>query len=314
MIVKQKLVHWLKVATVVIGWALTPVIGEYLIDLKHELSPFQLSFFRYIIAAITLYFILIFQAEVRNIEIWNSLKKNWSKYIIVAVFSAFMPVMLFLAVKDTSASAASFLLNANVVIIPVLAYFILKEKIRKMYILGITLSIIGLFLVIFDEYLFNLSEFPIGSLIGNLLAFGSGFFWALYTIFLKKFFSDENPLLVTFLSLFLGSIILVFFAFLIPPTTMSISVLGVFLIIIIAILSTSLAYSFWLSLLQYLSATETGIIQTLVPITSVIIAIIFLGETITWIFGIGAVFIIIGIFLIEMRKNKDTINKIINVE
>ncbi|MFW9853144.1 MAG: DMT family transporter [Candidatus Thorarchaeota archaeon] len=311
---KQKLIHWLKVATVVIGWALTPVIGEYLVDLKQELSPYQLSFFRYIIAAVALYFILIFQSKITNRDIWNSFRNNWLKYIIIATFSAFMPVFLFLAVKDTTASTASFLLNANVVIIPILAYFILKEKIRKMYALGITLSLIGLFLVIFDKNLFNLSEFPIGSLIGNLLAFGSGFFWALYTIFLKKFFSDENPLLVTFLSLFLGSIILVFFAFLIPPTTMSISVLGAFLIIIIAVISTSLAYSFWLSLLQYLSATETGIIQTLVPITSVIVAIIFLGETITWIFGIGAFFIIVGIFLIEMRRNKDTINQIINVE
>ena len=302
---KQKLVHWLKVATVVIGWALTPVIGEYLVDLKHELSPYQLSFFRYSIAALALYFILIFQSEVNNKDIWNSLKNNWWKYIIIAIFSAFMPVFLFLAVKDTSASSASFLLNANVVIIPVLAFFILKEKIRKLYALGISLSMIGLFLVIFDKHLFNLSEFPIGSLIGNLLAFGSGFFWALYTIFLKRFFSKENPLLVTFLSLSLGSLILVFFAFLIPPRTMSVSVLGAFLIIVIAVLSTSLAYSFWLSLLQYLTATETGIIQTLVPISSVIIAIIFLGETITWIFAIGAIFILIGIFIIEMKRSKD---------
>lgn len=302
---KQKLVHWLKVATVVIGWALTPVIGEYLVDLKHELSPYQLSFFRYSIAALALYFILIFQSEVNNKDIWNSLKNNWWKYIIIAIFSAFMPVFLFLAVKDTSASTASFLLNANVVIIPVLAFFILKEKIRKLYALGISLSMIGLFLVIFDKHLFNLSEFPIGSLIGNLLAFGSGFFWALYTIFLKRFFSKENPLLVTFLSLSLGSLILVFFAFLIPPRTMSVSVLGAFLIIVIAVLSTSLAYSFWLSLLQYLTATETGIIQTLVPISSVIIAIIFLGETITWIFAIGAIFILTGIFIIEMKRSKD---------
>ncbi len=311
---KRKLAHWLKVATVVIGWALTPVIGEYLIDLKKELSPYQLSFFRYFIAAVVLYFLLIFHSKVKNVDIWNSLKNNWLKYIIVAIFSAFMPVLLFLAVRDTSASTASFLLNANVVIIPILAYFILKEKIKKMYALGISLSMIGLFFVIFDKYLFNLSEFPIGSLIGNLLAFGSGFFWALYTIFLKKFFSKENPLLVTFLSLLLGSIILVFFAFLIPPKTMSISVLGAFLIIVIAVLSTALAYSFWLSLLQYLTATETGIIQTLVPISSVIIAIIFLGETITWIFGIGAVFILVGIFLVEMKRSKDLIIQTVNVE
>ena len=305
---KKRIVHWLKVITVVLGWALTPVIGEYLVDIKQELSPYQLSFFRYLIAAIALYFILIFQSDVKNRDIWISLKDNWVKYVVVAVFSAFMPVFLFLAVRDTTASSASFLLNANVVLIPIFAFFILKEKIKKIYALAISLSLAGLFLVIFNEYLFSLSEFPIGALVGNLLAFGSGIFWALYTVFLKRFFPKENPLLVTFLSLLIGSGILIFFAFLIPPRAMSLSVLGVFLVILLAVLSTSLAYSFWLSLLQYLSATETGIIQTLVPITSVIISIIFLGETITWIFAVGAILIVAGIFLVEMRRTKNLEN------
>jgi drug/metabolite transporter (DMT)-like permease len=302
--VKKRIIHWLKVATVVIGWALTPVIGEYLVDQKQELSPYQLAFFRYLIAALVLYFILIARSEVKNKEIWISLKNNWLKYVLIAFFSAFMPVFLFLAVRDTTASSASFLLNANVVLIPIFAFFILKERIKKIYALAITLSLVGLFLVIFNEYLFDLSNFPIGALVGNLLAFGSGILWALYTVFLKRFFSDENPLLVTFLSLSIGSIILVFFAFLIPPRTLSLSILGVFLIILLAVLSTSLAYSFWLSLLQYLTATETGIIQTLVPITSVVISIIFLGETITWIFAVGALLILAGIFLVEMKRTK----------
>ena len=302
---EKRIIHWLKVATVVLGWALTPVIGEYLIDQKQELSPYQLAFFRYLIAAVALYFILITQSKVKNREILTSLKSNWIKYIIVAIFSAFMPVFLFLAVRDTTASSASFLLNSNVVLIPIFAFFILKERIRKIYTLAITFSLVGLFLVIFNEYLFDLRNFPVGALLGNLLAFGSGILWALYTVFLKKFFSEENPLMVTFLSLSIGSIILVFFAFLIPPRTMSLSILGIFLIILLAVLSTSLAYSFWLSLLQYLSATETGIIQTLVPITSVIISIIFLEETITWIFAIGALLILAGIFLVEMKRTKN---------
>jgi drug/metabolite transporter (DMT)-like permease len=296
------------VVTVVLGWSLTPVIGEYLVDQKQELSPFQLSFFRYLIAAIVLYFLVISQTDIRNKDIWVSLKNNWLKYIVVAIFSAFMPVFLFLAVRDTTASSASFLLNSNVVLIPIFAFFILKERIRKIYAIAITLSLTGLFLVIFNEYLFNLSEFPIGALWGNLLAFGSGLVWALYTVFLKRFFPEENPLLATFLSLLIGSGILVFFAFLIPPRTMSLSLLGVFLMILLAVLSTSLAYSFWLSLLQYLSATETGIIQTLVPITSVVLSIIFLRETITWIFVIGAIFIVAGIFLVEIKRTKNLEN------
>ena len=130
---------------------------------------------------------------------------------------------------------------------------------------------------------------------------GSGLCWALYTVFLKRFFSDENPLLVTFLSLFMGSIYLVFFAFLIPPIKMSVDFLGFFLIVVIAVLSTSLAYSFWLDILSYMSATATGIIQALVPIFSVVWSVSFLGDVVSYFFGIGAFLIIISIFIVERR-------------
>ncbi len=292
----------LKSSVVVIGWALTPVIGEYLIDYNRQLSPYQLAFFRYFLAAIALYFILIFQQKVKNKEIIYSLKNKWPKYLLVSVMSAFMPVLLFLAVENTSASSASFLLNSNIVLIPVIAIIFLKEKIRRNYVIGIAVSIIGLFLVIFDNNLLALADLSFDTIMGNLLAFGSGFFWALYTVFLKKFFADENPILVTFISLLIGSFYLVFFAFAIPPyVSMTLNFLGITLVLIIAVLSTSLAFSYWLSLLKILPTTQTGIIQSFVPMTSVLLSLIFLNESITYIFGIGGVLIIIGIIIVEWK-------------
>ena len=227
---KKGLSILLKSSVVVIGWALTPVIGEYLIDYNRQLSPYQLAFFRYFLAAVALYFILIFQQKVKNKEIIDSLKNKWPKYILVSIMSAFMPVLLFLAVENTSASSASFLLNSNIILIPIFAIIILKEKMKKNYVIGIAVSTIGLFLVIFDNNLLALADLSFDVIIGNLLAFGSGFFWALYTVFLKKFFADENPILVTFISLLMGSFYLVFFAFAIPPyVTMTLDFLGIVL-------------------------------------------------------------------------------------
>ena len=299
---KKGLSVLLKSSAVVIGWALTPVIGEYLIDDTSQLSPYQLAFFRYFLAAIALYFILIFQQKVKNKEIIYSLKNKWPKYILISVMSAFMPVLLFLAVENTTASSASFLLNSNVILIPIFAIIILKEKIRKNYVVGIAISTIGLFLVIFDENLLALADLSFDAVIGNLLGFGSGFFWALYTVFLKKFFADENPILVTFISLLMGSFYLVFFAFAIPPyVNMTFDILGIILVIVIAVLSTSLAYSYWLSLLKVLPTTQTGIIQSFVPMTSVLLSFIFLKESISPIFGIGGALIIMGIIIVEWK-------------
>ena len=299
---KKGLSILLKSSVVVIGWALTPVIGEYLIDYNRQLSPYQLAFFRYFLAAVALYFILIFQQKVKNKEILDSLKNKWPKYILVSVMSALMPVLLFLAVENTSASSASFLLNSNIILIPIFAIIFLKEKMKKNYIIGIVVSTVGLFLVIFDNNLLALADLSLDTIIGNLLAFGSGFFWALYTVFLKKFFADENPILVTFISLLMGSLYLVFFAFAIPPyVNMTLDILGIALVLVIAVLSTSVAYSFWLSLLKILPTTQTGIIQSFVPMTSVLLSFIFLNESISYIFGIGGALIIIGIIIVEWK-------------
>jgi len=292
---------------VVLGWSLTPVVGDYLIDTEAQLSPFQLSFFRYFIAAIALFVILQFQKDFKNKQIVTSLKEKWKAYILISVAAAGMPVLLFVAVKNpaTDGSTASFLLNANIILIPIVAFFLIKERIRKSYALAISISLAGLFLVIFDENLFDLGNLTFGNISGNLLAFGSGFCWALYTVLLKKYFSEDNPILVTFLSLLMGSIYLVFFAFLIPPVEMNLNLLGIVLVIVIAVLSTSLAYSFWLDILGYLSTTQTGMIQALVPLLSVVWSVSFLGDSVTYIFGIGAVLIITSIIIVETRKTEE---------
>jgi len=292
---------------VVLGWSLTPVVGDYLIDTEAQLSPFQLSFFRYFIAAIALFVILQFQKDFKNKQIVTSLKEKWKAYILISVAAAGMPVLLFVAVKNpaTDGSTASFLLNANIILIPIVAFFLIKERIRKSYALAISISLAGLFLVIFDENLFDLGNLTFGNISGNLLAFGSGFCWALYTVLLKKYFSEDNPILVTFLSLLMGSIYLVFFAFLIPPVEMNLNLLGIVLVIVIAVLSTSLAYSFWLDILGYLPTTQTGMIQALVPLLSVVWSVSFLGDSVTYIFGIGAVLIIASIIIVETRKNEE---------
>ena len=305
----KKIIHWLKASVVVVGWSLTPVVGDYLIDKDPQLSPYQLSFFRYFLAAVALFVILQFQKDFKNKDIITSLKKKWKAYIPVSLAAAGMPVLLFVAVKNpaTDGSTASFLLNANIILIPIIAYFLIKERIKRTYTIALSISLVGLFLVIFDESFFDLTNLSLGSISGNLLAFGSGFCWALYTVLLKKYFSEDNPILVTFLSLLLGSVYLVFFAFLIPPIDMNLNWIGIILIIVIAVLSTSLAYCYWLDILGYLSTTQTGMLQALVPLLSVVWSVSFLGDYVTYIFGIGAILIVASIIIVETRKTEEEI-------
>ena len=80
----------------------------------------------------------------------------------------------------------------------------------------------------------------------------------------------------------------------------------------IAILGTSFAYSLWLDILSYLTTTETGILQVLVPIFSVIWSVAFLeeGKELTYFFGIGAFLIIISIIVFEFERGRAKFPKI----
>jgi len=119
---KKDFTHWVKVSVVVLGWAITPVVGDYLVDKHSQLSPFQLSFFRYFFASIAIYLILISQKGFRNLQILSLVKIKWKQFLLASTASAAMPVLLFFSVKWTTASSSSFLLNFNVVIISVLAF------------------------------------------------------------------------------------------------------------------------------------------------------------------------------------------------
>ncbi|MHA1115484.1 MAG: DMT family transporter [Candidatus Heimdallarchaeaceae archaeon] len=300
------MLHYLKVGTIVFGWALAPVIGEFIIDQTKQFSPFQLSFLRYSLAAITLMIIFLFQNREKRPskqEMVKTLKDKWFFLLVTSIFVSLMPICLFFAVKKTTASSASFLLNINVAFIPLIAFFLVKEKIKKFQAIGVSVTIIGSFLVIFDKEIksldFSLSSFTSSTVVGNLLALASGLSWAIYTVLLKKFYTEEDPLFITFLNLLLSSIFLFPIAFFLFPFSISVTYLGIVLVMTLAIVSTALAYTFWLDILAYMSTTEVGVIQVLVPVISALLAVFFLGETITFVFAIGAFLIIVGLFLVE---------------
>ncbi|MCK5410150.1 MAG: EamA family transporter, partial [Candidatus Heimdallarchaeota archaeon] len=81
-------------------------------------------------------------------------------------------------------------------------------------------------------------------------------------------------------------------------------------VLVIAVLSTSLAYTYWLSLLNVLPTTQTGIIQSFVPMTSVLLSFIFLNESISYIFGIGGALIILGIIIVEWKIKEHLIGTV----
>lgn len=80
-----------------------------------------------------------------------------------------------------------------------------------------------------------------------------------------------------------------------PDTEMIISLLG------ISILCTAYAYVLFFKILSNAGATNVSLVTFLVPISAIILGILWLGETLTTSNIIGMILIIIGLALVDGR-------------
>ncbi len=111
------------------------------------------------------------------------------------------------SVKYTTASASSFLLNVNPVLTFVLSIIILKERHKWWGAIGVLISFVGVFFIAVDVREIS-TVFSSETSLGNLLGFMSGVAWAAYSVYLKKFLKERDPITTTTWTLSISAIIL----------------------------------------------------------------------------------------------------------
>jgi len=280
---------------IVLAWATPNVIGRYL-SVNSELTPLQISSLRYLPAAFTL---LIFSLITRRgKQLLIDMKEKYYHLIIAALILASFVILQMYSVQGTTASVSSFLLNVNPVITFLLATIILKERHRWWGFIGVLISLGGVFLIAIplDEisYLFSSETFW-----SNVLAFGSGLAWAVYSIYLKKFLHNRDPITTTTWTLSISAIILTILALAVdrwfssPPAYYHI-ILTTFM----GIVPTAIAFTLWFAVINRIDVQKASVFQFLIPIIATCFSL-FMGETIDYLFGIGAALILGGLVITQ---------------
>lgn len=186
-------------------------------------------------------------------------------------------------------------------IYPCVVYFIcilfFKEKITLKKLLALTLSTIGIFMLV--------DEITGGSTYGIFLAALSGITYGLFLVYLDKSgFKHMDPFKCTlYISLFN---IFGLFAFgkYTGDLTFSLTPLAWGLTILISFLTAIFGNAFLQLGVKYCGATTASILCTFEPITSVILGIMFLSESITILKLIGCGFIVIAVLLLSLNGNQ----------
>lgn len=170
------------------------------------------------------------------------------------------------------------------------------ERVKRMTLVGIALSVVGVGLVIAGSA--NSSNGQT-TLLGSLLVFCGVLCWAAYTIMLQPYTKRIDVIKLSAITMVGGAVPLLVASMpaLIGTNWSAVGRGGWLALFYSSVISMGVAYFFWYRGLRVLGPTRTAVYANLQPIIALLVAWAFLGEIPTIFQGVGAATIVAGVFL-----------------
>ncbi|MFJ8260534.1 DMT family transporter [Rummeliibacillus sp. NPDC094406] len=279
----------LLIATIL--WGGNFVIGR---AVANELPPFTLAFLRWCVAFIVL-LPITYTALKRD---WPQIKKHWIIVLILGFTGvASFNTLVYIALHYTTSINASLMNMVTPVIIYILSFIFLKEKLNRNQMIGTAISFIGVMTIISNGSLKTLQHFTFNK--GDLIVIFAVVLWSIYSLLIKQY-AKELPGQSTFLvSIAVGIIMLLpFYVHESFSTSMLIhwSVTSIFAILYTGILASIVAFIAWNTGVVRWGANRAGIYLNFIPVFASVFAVIFIGEKIISSQVIIGLFVVVGVY------------------
>jgi len=199
-------------------------------------------------------------------------------------------------VARTRAGNAALIVGAAPAFIALIARSRGLERVKRMTLFGIALSVVGVGLVIDGSANSSRGE---ATLLGSVLVFMGVLCWSVYTILLQPLATRLDVFQLSAMTMIGGAIPLMIASTpaLIRTDWSQVGTGGWLALLYSSVISMGVAYFFWYRGLRVLGPTRTAVYANLQPIVALLVAWAVLGEIPTIFQGVGAVTIIAGVFL-----------------
>ncbi|PKH01992.1 EamA family transporter [Psychromonas sp. MB-3u-54] len=281
-------------------WALNATLARGYID---QVAPIALNLFRWLGA-----FVLLTPFALRGtIKNWPIIRPKLLPLTGLAILSVtFYNSLLYLSANFTTAVNITLINTLIPVVTLLIAWRVLGNRPRLMQLLGVSVSIIGVLLILTQGQLLRLLTLSLSQ--GDLLMLAAVSCWSLFTVLLKKLSINLSPIIVLYVLIILGlpfllfayGIEALFFRFYLP----SLSHLGLFAYL--WFFPSICAYIFWTYGVHHLGAEAASLSITLMPLFGAILAITFLGESIYWFHIAGGICSLFGMLLALVSPQRFT--------
>ena len=278
-----------------LAWAGNTVLAKGVVDL---LPPVTLAFWRWSVA-------LILLAPFA----WPYLKKDRRE-----IFKSWLPLtgisisgvscyntFLYIGVQTTTAVNSGLILATGPAAIVVLSRLVLKTRISGIQFYGLTLSFLGVVLIIANGSLETLTS----------LVFVRGDFWVIGSVMSSAVFSvllhfrpRIHPMSFVFTTFMLGLLFLTPLFLWEHSRSAPIPVTGriVASIAYVAIAPSIIAFFCWNRGIELIGASRAGLFLYLTPLFVAVMASLFLGEVLYWYHYAGMLLIFGGVFLFNRKR------------
>ncbi|MDF2547634.1 MAG: cysteine transporter [Anaerosolibacter sp.] len=278
---------WLLLIVCNLFWAGNYVFGKYV---TAEVTPLWITFLRWTFAILLLFPIAHFLEKPE----WKSIKKVWPSLVAMAILGIIAYNMLLYSALDyTSPTNAAFVSALNPGVMVIFSVLLTREKISKIQILGISISLIGVLVLLTQGNITKVFQTTYNR--GDLLMVGAVMVWTGYSI-LGRRLTSIPPITATAVSALFAVMMMAPFAFWQGIDLSSLSPLAITGIAYMIIFPSVGSFVFWNISVREIGPGKAGIFLNLIPVFTAVISGI-LGERILGTQMIGGLFVFTGVYL-----------------
>jgi len=291
------IVH-LKLLLTAVFWGGTFIAGRIT---AASVSPFSAAFLRFVIASTVL---LVITRKIEG-RLPPVSRRRIPQLVLLGLTGVFLYNFFFFSgLKLIPAGRAALIIALNPIAIALLSAMVFRDRLEPMKWIGILVSVVGALIVITNGHLLDIVNNPIER--GQVYIFGRVISWAVFSIVGKSVTTELSPLVAISYASAIGTIVLLVPAIheglitdLIhyrPEDWISILYLGLF--------GTAIGFVWYYQGIKALGPAAAAQYINLVPASALVLAFFILGEPITASLVVGLLFVIIGIYIVNHRKDE----------
>ena len=272
-----------------------------------NLQPFTITFLSLVFASLTA---ILFCGKSIFGTVKKLSKRHWKILILQSVFGIFLfRVFLTFGLHYTSAVEAGIITGTSPAITAIFTRLLLKERLKKNSMIGILFTLLGVLML--QGFPFNMSAFNISHLFGNMLALGAASCESLFTTLSRKAHTDvkEDYELNPFVQSGIVSIIALILCF-VPMLLESpfsdltkLPISGWIALVWYGSIVTVIAFACMFTGAKYCDGYTIAAFTGLIPISSLILSLIVLKETVNFNQIIGCGLIVVSIIIMSRKEN-----------